>query len=307
MALGLQQNLTLTQQLVMTPQLQQAIKLLQLSRLELAGMIQQQMEENPALDELVQDTSEEIETPVEQEKKETEGEVKEVTIEDKVSSDTDWESYINEYNSTGRVYTERDHQEAPNYEAFTSAKKTLEDHLQWQLLMTGPTPLEESIGSQIIGNLNLDGYLCADVEEIARWGSFDIEDVERMVHVMQEFDPPGVCARNLKETLLIQIRQLGMASSAIERIITDHMKNLENKNYKKIAKSLNISVENVISYVNIIKCLEPKPGRAFSTDEPQYIIPDIYVYKDEDGFKIVMNDDGLPKLKINRFYKEAEY
>ncbi|MFK5954653.1 MAG: RNA polymerase factor sigma-54 [Desulfobacterium sp.] len=306
MVLGLQQNLTLTQQLVMTPQLQQAIKLLQLSRLELAGMIQQEMEENPALEEAVEDTPEENQHVEEEEPvPPTEEPVKEVTIEEKVRDDIDWDSYINEYSSTGRVHTERDHQEAPNYEAFTSQKTTLEAHLQWQLLMNSPAEAEEQIGSLIIGNLNIDGYLRASIEEIAESGEFELEAVETVLTTMQTFDPPGVCARDLKEALLIQVKRLGIDNPILEKIISGHIKNLENKNYKKIAGTLNITIENVITCVNVIKYLEPKPGRKFSSEEPHYILPDIYVYKDGDDFKVVMNDDGLPKLKINRYYKES--
>jgi len=305
MNLGLQQNLSLQQHLVMTPQLQQAIKLLQLSRLELAGVIQQEIEENPTLEEPAQELPANNESDPGESGDPKEETVKEVTIDDKVNSDTDWESYINEYNSTGRIYTERDHQEAPNYEAFTSSKQTLDGHLQWQLLMQGPTPEEEQIGSMIIGNLDIDGYLCASVEEIAQAGPFDPENVEKLLKIMQSFDPPGICARNLQESLLIQIKQLRIENPLLEKIISGHIKNLENKNYKKIVKDLNISLENVIAAVKIIQCLEPKPGREFNSDEPYYIIPDIYVYKDGDDFKIVMNDDGLPKLKINSFYKDA--
>ncbi len=307
MNIGLQQNLTLTQHLVMTPQLQQAIKLLQLSRLELAGVIQQEMEENPALEELQQEPAMDAKTPSSEEKpaENKEENLKEVSIDEKVSSDTDWESYINEYNSTGRIYTERDYSEAPNYEAFTSEKKTLGGHLQWQLLMQGSTPEEETIGSMIIGNLDIDGYLCASVEEIAAASGFSVDTVETMLKTMQNFDPPGVCARDLRESLIIQVKQLGLTNPVLEKIITNHIKNLENKNYKKIAKNLNISIDHVIAAVKIIQCLEPKPGREFNVDEPFYIIPDIYVYKEDDDYKIVMNDDGLPKLRINRYYKEA--
>ncbi len=306
MALGLQQNLTLTQQLVMTPQLQQAIKLLQLSRLELAGMIQQELEENPALEEVLPEAQGEGEPRDEkQEDINKEETIKEVTIEEKVGDDIDWESYINEYSSTGRIHMERDHQEAPNFEAFTSAKTTLDDHLQWQLLMYGPTREQEQIGSLIIGNLDIDGYLCATVEEIAQTGPFDPESVCELLKIMQTFDPPGVCARDLTECLLIQINILGLNNPILENIITRHIKNLENKNYKKIANDLDITIEKVVSAVNVIKFLEPKPGRQFNTDEPYYITPDIHVYKDGDDFKILLNDDGLPKLKINRLYKDA--
>ena len=308
MELGLQQSLILTQQLVMTPQLQQAIKLLQLSRLELAEMIQQEMEQNPALeesgiDELSDKNITALESKAETPDKETP--VKEITIEEKIRTDTDWENYINEYNSTGRVYTESENTEAPNFEAFTSEKKTLKDHLQWQLGLYGLSEQQEEIGIMMIGNLNRDGYLCLDVEEIAQACNAEIENVENVLSVLQTFDPPGICARDLCETLLIQVQQLGIDNPIITEIIKYHLKNLENRNSKKIAKALKISTDDVRAAVNIIQYLEPKPGRKFSTDEPAYITPDIYVYKDGDGFKIVMNDDGLPKLKINRFYKDA--
>jgi len=308
MELGLQQSLILTQQLVMTPQLQQAIKLLQLSRLELAEMIQQEMEQNPALeesgtDELSDKNITALESKAEPPEKETP--VKEITIEEKIRTDTDWENYINEYNSTGRVYTESETTEAPNYEAFTSEKKTLKDHLQWQLGLYGLSERQEEIGIMMIGNLNRDGYLCSDVDEIAKACDTEIEIVESVLSVLQTFDPPGICARDLCETLLIQVQQLGIDNPIIIDIIKNHLKNLENRNSKKIAKALKISTDDVRAAVNIIQYLEPKPGRKFSTEEPAYITPDIYVYKDGDGFKIVMNDDGLPKLKINRFYKDA--
>jgi len=308
MELGLQQNLILTQQLVMTPQLQQAIKLLQLSRIELAEMIQEEMEQNPALEEEnIQETADNKITAKESDTaaKEEEAPVKEVTIEEKVRSDTDWENYINEYNSTGRIYTESESTEAPNYEAFTSAKKTLKDHLQWQLMLSGLSQNEERIGHMIIGNLDKDGYLCINVPEIADNLNCDIDQIENVLSKLQTFDPSGVCARDLCETLLIQVNQLGIDNTIIVEIIKNHLKNLENRNTKKIAKALKISVDDVRAAVKIIQYLEPKPGRKFSTEEPAYITPDIYVYKHGDDFKIVMNDDGLPKLKINRFYKDA--
>ncbi len=308
MELGLQQNLSLTQQLVMTPQLQQAIKLLQLSRLELSEMIEQEMEQNPALEEATsEETSDQKITALEADSiaPEKESPVQEITIEEKVRSDTDWDNYINEYNSTGRVHTESENTEAPNYEAFTSEKKTLEDHLKWQLMLSGLNSDEENLGNMIIGNLNRDGYLCSGLDEIALGAGREIKQVEKVLAVLQTFDPPGVCARDLCESLLIQVRQLGIENQVITEIIKHHLKNIENKNSKKIAKALRISIEDVRAAVRIIQYLEPKPGRKFSLDEASYIIPDIYVYRDGDDFKIVMNDDGLPKLRISRFYRNA--
>ncbi len=308
MELGFQQNLTLTQQLVMTPQLQQAIKLLQLSRVELAEMIQQEMEQNPALEEQAPD--EPVDRALSDPATDTPGPdgdtpVKEITIDEKVQPDTDWENYINEYNSTGRIQTETEHTEAPNFEAFTSEKTTLEAHLKWQLMLQALDKADEQIGHMIIDNLNPDGYLCTATAEIAQAAEVETEQVEKVLSVLQTLDPPGVCARNLCETLLIQVKQLGIENPVLTEIIKHHLKNLENRNSRKIAKALRISVDDVRTAVNILQYLEPKPGRKFSHEEPAYIIPDIYVYKVANGFKIVMNDDGLPKLRINRFYKNA--
>ncbi len=311
MEFGLQQNLTLTQQLVMTPQLQQAIKLLQLSRIELAEMIQEEMEQNPALEEIEQqiDQGEDTNTSAKEltdlPDKESQEETKEITIEEKVSENTDWESYINEYNSTGRTHIETEARETPNYEAFTSREKTLEEHLRWQLMLSGLHKVEEEIGFLIIGNIDKDGYLRSSTEEIAKNGNFDIEQVEKTLKTLQNFDPSGVCARDIGECLLIQINHLGIENIIIKKIITDHLKNLENRNIKAIAKDLKISHDDIRAAVKVIQYLEPKPGRIFAPDESSYIIPDIFVYKHEDGYKIVLNDDGLPKLQINRFYKDA--
>ncbi|MCP3899961.1 MAG: RNA polymerase factor sigma-54, partial [Desulfobacteraceae bacterium] len=142
-------------------------------------------------------------------------------------------------------------------------------------------------------------------EEIAITGNFDIEKVEKVINVIQGFDPSGVCARDIKECLLAQIKFLGIGNDIILRIITDHLKNLENRNIKAIAKDLKISHDDIRAAVKVIQYLEPKPGRSFSPDESSYITPDIFVYKDENGYKIVLNDDGLPKLQINGFYKDA--
>jgi len=291
----------------MTPQLQQAIKLLQLSRLELVEMIQEEMEQNPAIEEVEQQIDP-IDPTIDSDKEVSdikEESTKEVTIEEKVSTDTDWESYINEYNSTGRVHVERETREATNYEAFTSREKTLEEHLRWQLMLSGLNKTEEEIGSMIIGNLDIDGYFRSTTEEIAQTGNFNIESVEKVLKTIQGFDPSGVCARDITECLLTQVKFLGIENDIIIKIITDHLKNLENRNIKAIAKDLKISHDDIRAAVKIIQYLEPKPGRIFSPDESSYITPDIFVYKDENGFKIVLNDDGLPKLQINRFYKEA--
>ena len=306
MALELRQQLKLTQQLIMTPQLQMAIKLLQLTRLELLNTINQELEENPALEEEI------IEVAVE-EKLDKQGEsdsaevsdTKEVTIEEKIHDEMDWSNYIDEYNTSGRIHSEIEKRESPNFESFLARKETLREHLLWQLLMISPTQEEEKIASIITGNLDKDGYLDATVEDIVQMSESNTEKVEEVLKLLQTFDPIGVCARDLSECLLIQAKHFEIDNPIITQIIKEHLNHLENKNYKTIAKALKITIENVISAIKIIKSLEPRPGRQFTDEEPQYINPDVFVYKIEDEFIIWVNDDGMPRLHVNNFYKNA--
>jgi RNA polymerase sigma-54 factor len=305
MAIELRQQLRLTQQLIMTPQLQMAIKLLQLSRLELMDMIRQELEENPALEEIQEISAEEaaadpgeVETP-------PETDAQEVTIEERIPEDIDWSNYIEEYNVPGRVSHEAEDRESPRYESFIAERKSLSDHLLWQLLMTIPTPEEERIGSLIIGNLNRDGYLDLPYEDLIASSAAPAEQVDSVLAVLQTFDPVGVCARDIGECLMIQARHYGLDNSLVTDIIAHHLSHLENRNYKAVCKALKVGMDEVVEAVNIIKSFEPRPGRQFSDEEPLYINPDIYVYKMEDDFVIMLNDDGMPKLRVNSFYRQA--
>lgn len=305
MAMELRQQLKLSQQLIMTPQLQMAIKLLQLSRLELMESIQQELEQNPALEESTEMAGEEVSAEVTETVNAEESAAKEITIEERIRDDIDWSNYMDEYNSPGRSALESEAKDSPQFEAFIAHKETLSDHLLWQLMMTKPSELEEQIGSFIIGSLNADGYLKVSVEEIAQANECEVFLVENVLRLMQTFDPTGVCARDLKECLLMQARLLDLDNTVVTEIINTHLPHLENKNYKAVAKALKVSLGDIIAAVNIIKGLDPRPGLRFSPEEPQYIIPDIYVYKLEDEFIIVLNDDGMPKLRLNNFYKNA--
>ncbi len=305
MELHLRQELRLTQQLIMTPQLQMAIKLLQLNRLELVDMISQELEQNPALEEAPEAASDENSPEAPESETDETPPAQEITIDEKIQNDMDWSNYLEEYNSSGRTHFESEERNTPQFEAFIAQKETLNDHLLWQLLMTIPTKEVENIGSLIIGSLNKDGYLKTSVGEIAQIGNVDVTKVEEVLSVLQTFDPIGVCARDLSECLLIQTQRLGLEDPVINNIITHHIKQLENKNYKEIARTLKISIKDVVQAVEFIKALEPKPGREFSDEEPQYINPDIFVYKYEDDFVILLNDDGMPRLRINPYYKQA--
>ena len=305
MALELRQQLKLTQQLIMTPQLQMAIKLLQLSRLELMDTIRTELEENPALEEVPEGTPTEQLTEQPDPESSDNTDTKEVTIEEKLQQDIDWSNYLDEYNTPGRVHYEGEDRDTPRFESFIARKESLNDHLLWQFLMTKPNKEEERIASLIVGNLNKDGYLVASAEEIASASGSSLEKVDEIISIIQTFDPIGVCARSLSECLLIQARNLGFANTIVSDILTDHLNHLEKKNYKAICKALKKSLDEIIAAVNVIKMLEPKPGRQFSDETPQYINPDIYVYKLEDEYVIMLNDDGMPKLRVNSFYKNS--
>lgn len=241
MVLQLRQDLRLTQQLIMTPQLQMAIKLLQLNRMELVDRISQELEENPALEEVNEISADEHAQQVETLSSETlPG--KEVTSEEKILDDIDWSSYYDEYYSRGRTRFETETRDSPRYETFVAQKESLKDYLLWQLLLTSPTEEEKQIGSHIVGNLNRDGYLDVPVDEIARLSGFSADEVERVLSLLQTFDPSGICSRNLGECLLVQARRLGLDDTIIISIITDHIKHLENKNYMAICRALKIGI-----------------------------------------------------------------
>jgi RNA polymerase sigma-54 factor len=305
MALELRQQLKLTQQLIMTPQLQMSIKLLQLSRLELMDLIRQELVENPALEEVQEVVAEDQAAETPQIETTDLTATKEVTIEEKIHDDIDWSNYIDEYNSPDKVHFESEKKDTPNFETFVANKESLKEHLLWQLLMISPTKEEEAIGSLIIGNLNKDGYLDVPIEDIAAMSGSTPEKAEQFLYVMQTFDPSGICSRNLRECLLIQANHLGLQNTIVTDIISNHLNHLENKNYKAIAKALKTAIENIVSAVDIIKGLEPKPGRQFSDEEPIYINPDIFVYKFEDDFVIMLNDEGIPRLRVNSLYKNS--
>jgi RNA polymerase sigma-54 factor len=301
MALQLKQSLSLSQQLIMTPQLQQAIKLLQLSRLELLETINQEMMTNPMLEEQAQDEGEEergSETP-----KQADQIVKEVTVKENAREDVDWESYLSEYN-TGWADTPHEERETlPPFENITSGKPNLYSHLMWQLNMNNFSDAQKEIGTNIIGNLNEDGYLNVSLEELAQVTRYSIDEVLEALILIQNFDPVGVAARDTRECLLIQAKIQNLEGSVVEKIILDHMDKLEHKRYDRIAKSLSIPLEEVLSAISIITSFEPKPGRSYTDDETIYISPDIYVFKVGDDYEIVLNEDGLPKLRINPYYR----
>ncbi|MBP1752681.1 MAG: rpoN [Geobacteraceae bacterium] len=307
MAIEMRQQLKLTQQLVMTPQLQQAIKLLQLSRVELQDLVRQEMEENPVLEE-----APELEEPRESDQleihekeeppQEEKAEFKEVQAGEESFQEIDWTAYLDGYNySSGEQYYD-DEDDRPSYENILTRKSTLFDHLMWQMKLGIFSDEELQVGLEIIGNVDEEGYLRATVSDIAAVCGSDEITAESVLRKIQDFDPMGIAARNLQECLLIQVRQLGMGGSVVEAILQDYLKDLETRKYKHIAKALGIDIAEVLAAAKLIAGLDPKPGMQYSHDDIQYISPDIFVYKVAEEFVVMLNDEGLPNIKINPYY-----
>lgn len=321
MALEIKQSLKLAQQLVVTPQLQQAIRLLQLSRLELATLIQKELTENPCLEEEEEEsetqrmeTADESHGEQHEKAKEAdkghehatdeignkEGELKEPT-------NFDWENYLGTYNSpSGGAEKPFDGDDLPTYENTLRQTESLQDHLLWQLGVTSLSPEEMGIAEEIIGNINDDGYLIGRVEEIAISLKTTPEEVESVLKKIQEFDPIGVAARDLKECLLLQVTKFGGEEGEIlSKVIRDHLGDLEKHHHKQIAKALGLPLERVMEIEKVLHQLDPKPGRAYSNAQPQYITPDVFVHKRGNDYIVTLNEDGMPKLTVSPLYRRA--
>jgi len=302
-------DLRLSQKLIMTPQLQQAIKLLQLSRLELTQMISQELLENPLLEEFSQEQDESEESRLEDFEKDE----KEINTSDEREQDNEfeelksrWEEYLEEERGDikNSNMVQNTTEDLPSYEQTLTKPATLAEHLIWQLRLSKTTAEDYAAGSVVIGNIDDDGYLTESVEDIAKSLEVPTENIQSALKLIQTFDPAGVGARDLKECLLIQIKELGIKRPFVEYIISNHIEDIENKKYQKISRSLKVSLEEVLEAVKIIEGLEPKPGRPFFPDETQIIIPDVYIVKSEGQYQIILNEDGLPKLRISPFYRK---
>ena len=294
-------NLKMSQKLVMTPMLQQAIKLLPLARMELAQLIRQEIIENPVLEELLEEENENDQENSQEEKEPNE----DLTSDNEQSSDSqdqeiDWDSYFQGNIDQGmsvESYTER-----PSIESTYKKEATLADHLMWQLDLSVDSDSDKFIGSCIIGNIQNDGYLCADLQEIAEICNTEEKNVLRVLKIVQSFEPAGVAARTLKECLMIQARTLSEKKPYVEVLIENYLERLEDRFLPKVASELKVDVEEVLDALKIIRDLCPKPGLLFSSERVDYVVPDLVVVKTEKGYDVVLNDDGVPNLRISPYY-----
>ena len=300
--MAIQQKLhtKLVQKLILTPSLQQAIKLLPMSTLELADLLNQEMVENPLLEEV---PTEELQ-PAEQQQQQEKPADQQPADKGDAWDDADYEYFFGDYLDDGyRSRTPSEVKELPPIENTLSTAASLSDHLLWQLsLQTDDDRLKE-IGRAIVGNLDDDGYLVASVEEIAAMGEWPVADVERALQHVQTFDPIGVAARDLQECLWLQIRHLGLEGTPTEKIVTEHLRLLQNHQVPEIARKLGISIEDLKEHVEIIRNLDPKPGSRYNPSQSQYVIPDVYVVKVEDQYVAALNEEGLPQLRISPVYR----
>lgn len=325
----IKQQLRLSQQLVMTPQLQQAIKLLQMSRTELVDTVRDEMLENPILEDQ-QEFSEAapkdsktaessapsgeynaIDNAVAQDHQSS---VDETRQSEKKADEIDWERYLENHAMQAPMPSYRgsaESEDMPGLEATLTRGEDLTDHLMWQLRLADFVEDETRFAMLVIGNLDDQGYLKLEdtpmdqvVPKLAEEAQLNPEDAEEVLKIMQRFDPVGVCSRDLRECLLVQAVHFDLDALVID-ILDKHLGLLERKNFPAIAKATNAAVEEIYDVAQIIAELEPRPGRNYVREEPQYITPDVYVHKVGDKYFVVANDDGMPKLKISNFYRSA--
>ena len=301
--MAIQQKLStrLVQKLILTPSLQQAIKLLPMTTLELAELLNQEMVENPMLEEVPTTEEQPAEVTQAAEQAEKKAEEKGDTWDD-----ADYEYFFGEYLDDGyRPRQPQEVRELPPIENTLSSKGCLADHLLWQLNLNLQTVDEgiREVGTAIIGNIDEDGYLVASLEEIRGLGRWDIELVERALEHVQSFDPIGVGARDLQECLLLQLRHLGLAGTPAETLVRDHLRLIQNHKIPDLARALGLEPEEIKAHIEVIKHLDPKPGTRYSPTASQYVIPDVYIVKTDEGYKAILNEDGLPQLRISPVYR----
>ena len=293
----------LSQRLILTPSLQQAIKLLPLTTLELAEVLEQEVMENPLLEEVPVEetkTSEEIaqeaqDTPA-AEREKADDPLKEIEVE----------RFFEDYFDDGgeRRMRPAEVPEVPPIENTLTDSLDLSDHLLWQLRMCEETDQALLLVAEaIVQNLDEDGLLRVELEDVAAMGPWPMETVERALTLVQSLDPPGVAARSLTECLRIQLRVLGLEGSPADVMVRDHIKQLQSHQYPEISRQMGLTPDEVSHHLEIIRGLSPRPGNRYSSKRSDYILPDVFVVKEGDEYKILLNDDGLPKLRISPTYK----
>ena len=302
MALEQKLSVRLSQRLVMTPSLQQAIKLLQMSKLELVEEVQQELLENPVLEES------QLEDGASSERQEGETSDESQGAQDTAESDPfdeiDYEAYFREIDSDYTPHAPREvGEDLPSFENTLVKRANLADHLTWQLDLSTSDDGVKRVGRAIIGNINEDGYLRASLEEIQQLSGQTAADVETTLQLIQSFDPVGVAARDLVECLCLQLKHLGQEGTAAEEIVRLHLDKVQRRHFKELSEALDLDMEDLQAELEIIRALDPRPGQKYNTESSTYVVPDVYVVKIDDEYQILLNEDGLPRLRISPVYR----
>ncbi len=325
MKIGL--NVGLQQRLVMTPKLQQALKLLQMPTIELQQVLKQEMLQNPLLEEVEdQDLELEDENPGEtderaqekQQSEEQEAKAKEVEPEgvaDEAKKEkVEFDDYFESSFGAGDGFANEEERD-DFVERVPVAKQSFSEYLMSQLRLTTDDERTRAIGEYLIGSLDDSGYLTCSLEEVAetfRPGDVGgeeekrqrLEEVENVLAIIQSFDPVGVGARNLKECLLIQLKAKGLEESLAARIVRDHFEEFKQKKYLDLSKALRVPLREIQDQAHVIGTLNPKPGLDIIPDEPKYVIPDLVVERVGDRYIVSLNDHNVPRLRISQSYRE---
>ncbi|MEO1231459.1 MAG: RNA polymerase factor sigma-54 [Myxococcota bacterium] len=314
---NINQSLKLQQGLVMTPQLQQAIRLLQLNRMELVDAIHAEIEQNPALEEELRPERSDLEheasltgeTPKVEERSEVD-KAKEVTGDAEAAGEIDWQQWLDQYSSsapTGSGVRREAAEDLPSLEQTLTANETLQEHLEQQVGLLQLVEDDREIALQIIGALDDRGFLVGErpTEDIAIALDKSVDHVERVLQMVQRLDPVGVAARDLSECLITQMDVRDIADPLARVLVQRYLVELEKRNFHAIAKAEEVELEAIVHSLEVIRGLEPRPARNFGGEDSVYITPDIYVYKVGDEYQIVLNEDGLPKLRIAGYYRKA--
>jgi RNA polymerase sigma-54 factor len=315
MALEQKLKLQLSQRLVMTPSLQQAIKLLQMTRMELDKVLTQELVENPVLEETEESSEEEEERRRAEDERPREAEAAPAEGESEIKDPLegiDLEAYFNDdWEGTGLSYRQQhEERELPPLENTLTREPDLYDHLLWQLQMSDAAPRQREIAELVVGNLDPDGFLMANVEELRALGT-DTEDepytaaeVESALALVRSFDPPGVACATLQESLLRQLDARGEPSdSQARRVLAESWDLFLKRQYAAVAKALGVNLADLEPAIETIRGLELRPGRRFGSERTHYVEPDVAVIKVGEDYVIQLNDDGLPRLRVSRSYR----
>lgn len=289
MQLGYGLTLEQTQKLILTPELRQAIAILQMSTLDLNQFVEKELQENPILEKVVEEQGKADQWDEREE-----------------SFDIDWQNYFQDSSDLGYYQGPSRERNDYNFEAFTAKAPNLAEHLNFQLSISGCAPVLRPVVAYLIGNLDYRGYLMISLQDVASQMGIEIQQAEAALAVLQGMEPVGVGARTLTECLLLQVKYLNLKDPLLEPLISGYLEDLAGGRYNKIATQLGVTVHQVQQAADQLKLLDPKPARNFSgADGVRYIVPDVTVERVEGEYVILVNDTATPRITVNETYKGA--